>query len=148
MILMRTALETCSFAALLACAAFAAGCSDAPTAPDNNAPFTQTDLLIGTGTAAAAGNLLTVQYTGWYYNASQTDRKGAQFDSSVGGTPFSFTLGAGQVIQGWEQGLAGMRVGGIRRLVVPPALGYGAFRYGPIPPNATLLFELELLGVE
>ena len=148
MILLRTALTSFPLAALLACAAAAAGCSDAPTAPDNNAPFTQTDLILGTGTAAANGNLLTVQYTGWYYNASQTDRKGAQFDSSVGGTPFTFTLGAGQVIQGWEQGVAGMRVGGIRRLVVPPSLGYGAVRYGPIPPNATLLFELELLEVQ
>jgi FKBP-type peptidyl-prolyl cis-trans isomerase len=70
-----------------------------------------------------------------------------QFDSSVGQTPFTFTLGAGQVIAGWEQGVQGMKVGGVRRLVVPPSLAYGQSRYGPIPPNATLVFEIELLEV-
>lgn len=137
-----------TFVALVAVAAVITGCGDSPTAPSNNAPFSQTDLRVGTGASAASGNVVTVHYTGWLYNASQPDQKGPQFDSSAGGTAFSFTLGAGQVISGWDQGLVGMKVGGLRRLVIPPSLGYGTVRNGPIPPNATLLFEIELLGVQ
>lgn len=137
-----------TFVALVAVAAVITGCGDSPTAPSNNAPFSQTDLRVGTGASAASGNVVTVHYTGWLYNASQPDQKGPQFDSSAGGTGFSFTLGAGQVISGWDQGLVGMKVGGLRRLVIPPSLGYGTVRNGPIPPNATLLFEIELLGVQ
>jgi FKBP-type peptidyl-prolyl cis-trans isomerase FkpA len=121
---------------------------DSPAGPSNNAPFSQADVRVGTGTDATSGKVLTVHYTGWYYNASQPNQKGVQFDSSVGSTPFVFTLGAGAVIAGWDQGLIGMKVGGIRRLVVPPSLAYGSFRSGPIPPNATLLFEIELLAVQ
>jgi FKBP-type peptidyl-prolyl cis-trans isomerase FkpA len=128
--------------------AFAAGCTDSPTAPSNNAPFSQTDLRVGSGANAASGGVLTVQYTGWLYDASATDQKGAQFDSSAGRTALTFTLGVGQVIAGWDQGLVGMKVGGLRRLVIPPSLGYGAVRNGPIPPNATLLFEVELIEVQ
>ena len=106
------------------------------------------DLRQGTGAEATTGQTLTVHYTGWFYNASTTDSKGPQFDSSVGGTPFSFTLGAGEVISGWDSGVVGMRVGGLRRLVIPPSLGYGSTRRGEIPPNATLLFEIELIEVE
>jgi FKBP-type peptidyl-prolyl cis-trans isomerase FkpA len=91
--------------------------------------------------------VLTVNYTGWLYSVAQPDNKGAQFDSSVGGTPFSFTLGQGSVIAGWDRGLVGMRVGGLRRLVVPPSLGYGDFRNGPIPANATMVFDIELVEV-
>ena len=133
-------------AALGAILAAAAGCNLEPTSP-NNSPFTQTDLRLGTGADATAGKVISVHYTGWFFNESQTDDKGAQFDSSVGQTPFQFTLGAGQVIDGWDQGLVGMRVGGLRRLVIPPSLAYGPSRFGPIPPNATLLFEIELLEV-
>jgi FKBP-type peptidyl-prolyl cis-trans isomerase FkpA len=91
--------------------------------------------------------VLTVHYTGWYYNASAPERKGVQFDSSAAQTPLSFTLGAGQVIRGWEQGVLGMKAGGVRRLIIPPSLAYGQSRFGPIPPNATLVFEIELLEV-
>lgn len=126
----------------------AAGCGSSPTTPSSSAPFSQTDLRAGTGTDAAAGTVLTVNYTGWLYDASKTDGKGLQFETSVGGTPFSFTLGFGQVIGGWDQGLTGMKVGGLRRLVIPPSLGYGAVRYGPIPPDATLVFEIELVDAQ
>lgn len=127
---------------------FVAGCSDSPTTPTNNAPYSQIDLLAGSGTDATLGKVLSVHYTGWFFNASAPSQKGVQFDSSRGRGPFTFTLGVGQVIAGWDQGVAGMRVGGVRRLVIPPSLGYGPVRSGPIPPNATLLFELELLNVQ
>jgi FKBP-type peptidyl-prolyl cis-trans isomerase FkpA len=117
---------------------------ESPTSP-SSAPFSQTDLRLGTGAPAANGNVLTVHYTGWLYNPAQPDQKGAQFDSSVGGTPFSFALGTGSVISGWDVGLVGIRLGGARRLVIPPSLAYGGSRTGPIPPNATLVFEIELV---
>jgi FKBP-type peptidyl-prolyl cis-trans isomerase FkpA len=125
-----------------------AACSASPTTPSNSAGYSQTDLRLGTGTLAETGHLMTVNYTGWFYNSAATDHKGPEFDSSTGRGPFTFTLGGGEVISGWEQGVTGMRVGGLRRLVVPPSLGYGSLRFGPIPPNATLLFEIELLEVK
>jgi FKBP-type peptidyl-prolyl cis-trans isomerase FkpA len=125
-----------------------AGCDPSPAGPSGSAPFSQTDLRVGSGAEAASGKILTVQYSGWFFDASQTDSKGLQFDSSTGREPFVFTLGAGQVIRGWDQGLVGMRVGGLRRLIIPPSLAYGEARTGPIPPNATLLFEIELTAVE
>lgn len=108
-----------------------------------------TDTIIGTGAEATAGQHITVHYTGWLYDPSAKDNKGRKFDSSKDrGDPFQFTLGVGQVIGGWDQGFAGMKVGGSRTLVIPPELGYGARGAGGvIPPNATLLFEVELLGV-
>jgi FKBP-type peptidyl-prolyl cis-trans isomerase FkpA len=133
---------------LLVLAVGVAGCSDSLTAPTNFAVFSQTDLTVGTGGDAVAGRLLTVNYTGWFYGESRPDKKGPVFDSSAGADPFEFTLGAGQVIAGWDLGLQGMRVGGVRRLVIPPSLAYGAIRNGPIPPNATLVFEVELLEVQ
>lgn len=134
-----------SLAACILLATFLAGCGDSPTAP---APvFTQTDLRVGTGTAAAAGNDVTVFYTGWLLDASKPDQKGLRFDSNVGGTAFTFRLGIGQVIEGWDQGLIGIQVGGIRRLIVPPSLGYGSVRNGPIPPNSTLIFEVEVTAI-
>jgi FKBP-type peptidyl-prolyl cis-trans isomerase FkpA len=105
------------------------------------------DTAVGNGATAASGQHVTVHYTGWLYQDGAAGRK---FDSSQDrGQPFAFSLGAGMVIRGWDEGVAGMRVGGTRRLVIPPALGYGARGAGGvIPPNATLLFEVELLGVE
>jgi FKBP-type peptidyl-prolyl cis-trans isomerase FkpA len=125
-----------------------AGCTDSPTAPSAYAPFSRTDLRLGTGNPAAVGSVLTVHYSGWLYDPAQPEQKGVQFDSSAGRDPFSFTLGAGQVIAGWDQGLVGMNVGGLRRLVIPPSLAYGGTRTGIIPPFATLVFEVELLEVQ
>jgi FKBP-type peptidyl-prolyl cis-trans isomerase len=105
-----------------------------------------TDTKTGDGATATSGNKVSVHYTGWLYNNSA---KGAKFDSSVDrGQPFQFTLGARQVIAGWDEGVAGMKVGGKRTLIIPPELGYGARGAGGvIPPNATLMFDVELLGV-
>lgn len=123
------------------------GCSIDPAGPSNYATFSQTDLVTGTGSAAVAGAAVTVDYTGWLYDPSAPDSKGPQFDSSLGRTPFSFTIGAGQVIRGWDEGVVGMKVGGVRRLVIPPSLAYGAGRRGPIPPNSTLVFDITLESV-
>ena len=122
-----------------------------PSATTTSAPFSQTDLRVGTGADAVAGRRLTVNYTGWLHDSSKTDSKGAQFDSSLsaGRSPYVFTLGVGGVIREWDQGVAGMKVGGLRRLVIPPELGYGATGSGAdIPPNATLVFDVELLNVQ
>jgi FKBP-type peptidyl-prolyl cis-trans isomerase len=109
----------------------------------------KTDSKTGTGAEAAAGQDVTVHYTGWLYDPSRPDRKGQKFDSSRDrNEPFSFRLGAGQVIRGWDEGVAGMKVGGQRTLTIPPEMGYGARGAGGvIPPNATLLFDVELLNV-
>jgi len=133
---------------LLLCAGAGACADSSPASPSNSPPFSQTDLRVGTGTAATSGQTLTVNYTGWFYDASQPDQKGLTFDTSIGKTAFSFTLGAGQVIEGWERGVAGMQVGGLRRLVVPPSLAYGATRSSAIPANTTLLFEIALLDAQ
>ena len=104
-----------------------------------------TDNKAGTGKTAAAGQDVEVHYTGWIY---LDGLKGKQFDSSRGRGPFAFPLGAGRVIKGWDEGVAGMKEGGRRTLIIPPELGYGdRGAGGVIPPNATLLFEVELLGV-
>lgn len=126
----------------------AASCSESVTAPSGQAPFSQTDVRVGTGAAASAGQVLTVHYAGWLYDENKPSQKGLQFETSVGGTPFSFVLGAGQVIRGWDQGLPGLRVGGTRRLVLPPSLAYGSARNGVIPPNATLIFDIELVSIQ
>ncbi|MEY3665675.1 MAG: hypothetical protein RLZZ153_1857 [Pseudomonadota bacterium] len=104
------------------------------------------DIVTGSGAEAVRGNRASVHYTGWLYENGETGRR---FDSSKDrGEPFSFPLGAGHVIAGWDEGVAGMREGGTRRLIIPPELGYGARGAGGvIPPNATLLFEVELLSV-
>ncbi len=106
------------------------------------------DLKEGTGDAAKAGDVVQVHYTGWLTTDGTT--KGKKFDSSLDrGEPFKFKLGNGDVIKGWDEGVAGMKVGGKRLLVIPPALGYGARGAGgDIPPNATLLFEVELLKIK
>jgi FKBP-type peptidyl-prolyl cis-trans isomerase FkpA len=104
------------------------------------------DTTVGTGATATKGQSVTVHYTGWLYN---DDTQGAKFDSSKDrNDPFVFSLGAGMVIRGWDEGVAGMQVGGKRTLIIPPALGYGARGAGGvIPPNATLKFDVELLGL-
>ncbi|WP_171001716.1 FKBP-type peptidyl-prolyl cis-trans isomerase [Methylobacillus flagellatus] len=108
------------------------------------------DTVVGTGREAEIGFNVTVHYTGWLYDPSKPDGKGEKFDSSVDRRdPFIFYLGGGQVIQGWDQGFAGMKVGGKRTLIIPPEMGYGTRGAGGvIPPNATLLFDVELLGVK
>lgn len=101
------------------------------------------DTKVGDGAEAKAGNQVTVNYTGYLTN-------GTVFDTSLkaGRTPYDFKLGAGSVIKGWDEGLVGMKVGGKRRLIIPPELGYGANGSGPIPPNSQLIFDVELLGVK
>jgi FKBP-type peptidyl-prolyl cis-trans isomerase FkpA len=105
---------------------------------------------VGTGAEATAGKTVSVHYTGWLYDPKTADHHGTKFDSSKDrGDPFSFKLGAGQVIRGWDQGVAGMKIGGTRTLVIPSELGYGARGAGgAIPPNATLVFDVELLDVK
>lgn len=109
------------------------------------------DVKAGTGAEAVAGKAVTVHYTGWLYDEKAADKHGAQFDSSHDREePFEFTLGGGQVIQGWDQGVAGMKVGGQRTLTIPASLAYGESGAGggAIPPNATLVFDVELLDVK
>lgn len=132
---------------ILAATLCVASCSNTPTTPSSSAPYSQVDLLAGTGGEAATGNTLTVNYTGWLFDPGKPDNKGLQFDTSLGGTPFVFVLGTQSVIAGWDKGLVGMKVGGIRRLVIPPSLGYGNVRNSAIPPYSTLVFEIELLDV-
>jgi len=107
------------------------------------------DDVTGSGNEATAGRQVTGHYTGWLYDEAKADHKGAKFDSSKDrGEPFGFRLGGGQVIRGWDEGVAGMKVGGKRTLTIPPQWGYGSQGAGGvIPPNATLLFEVELLDV-
>jgi FKBP-type peptidyl-prolyl cis-trans isomerase FkpA len=108
------------------------------------------DSRVGTGAEAIDGRSVTVHYTGWLHDESQALNQGAKFDSSRDrNEPFSFVLGGGQVIPGWDQGVAGMKVGGQRTLTIPPDLGYGASGAGGvIPPNAVLLFDVELIDVQ
>ena len=109
----------------------------------------KTDTKVGTGTMATSGKNVTVHYTGWLYDPKAADLHGKKFDSSKDrDEPFEFRLGAGMVIRGWDEGVADMKVGGARTLVIPPDLGYGARGAGGvIPPNATLVFNVELLDV-
>lgn len=108
-----------------------------------------TDTTVGTGPVAVKDQTVTVHYTGWLYDVKIADQRGTKFDSSVDrGTPFSFKLGAGEVIAGWDQGVAGMKVGGKRTLVIPAGMAYGSSGRGSIPPNAALVFEVDLLGVK
>lgn len=138
---------------LLCLCLVAAGCGgDSPTSPSPlpSAPYSQTDLRVGTGAEAVNGRLVTVNYTGWLYDPARPESKGTQFDTNLqpGRTPFQLVLGARGVIAGWEIGVPGMRVGGLRRLIIPPELGYGSQGNQNIPGGATLVFDIELLNVQ
>jgi FKBP-type peptidyl-prolyl cis-trans isomerase FkpA len=125
----------------------AAGCDTSNNPflnPTFETAFTTTDLRVGLGTLASTGRKVTVNYSLWLYTTSTPDNKGQFIERG----PFEYTLGAGGVITGWEQGIPGMRVGGLRKLVIPPSLAYGSAGSGSVPGNSTLLFEIELLGVE
>ena len=124
-----------------------------PTASKLSATVTdlqKIDVKQGTGTEASAGKPVVVHYTGWLYDSTAPEGKGVKFDSSRDrGVPFGFFLGSGKVIKGWDQGVVGMKIGGQRRLVIPPQLGYGdRGAGGVIPPNATLIFDVELIDVK
>jgi FKBP-type peptidyl-prolyl cis-trans isomerase FkpA len=143
------------YAALL-CAGLLAACGARPPDPPAEAAqpaahsMETLDLQPGSGAAVAAGQGAVVQYTGWLYDAAAPDTKGKKFDSSFdSGQPFRFTVGAGQVIKGWDQGVVGMKVGGRRRLTIPAELAYGdSGAGGVIPPGATLVFDVDLVGIE
>ena len=147
----------------VAAALLAAACSnDVPStarrpvdaAAPEAAPITElqkTDIVTGAGEGISSGRQAVVHYTGWLYDPSAPDRKGKQFDSSrERGKPFRFVIGGGGVIKGWEEGVQGMQPGGQRQLIIPASLGYGeqGAGGGQIPPNATLLFDIELLAIE
>lgn len=126
------------------------GSPTGPTEVTGTAAFSSRDLIEGTGAEATSGQQATVRYSGWLYSDSASENKGRLFDStSLPGSPptFSFIVGAGRVIRGWDLGVPGMKVGGRRRIVIPPDLAYGASGNRDIPPNATLLFEVDLVSV-
>jgi FKBP-type peptidyl-prolyl cis-trans isomerase FkpA len=146
---------------LVVCIALIAGCSgksDKPASAASTATPAATPVAAlqkvtlkpGTGATIGSGQTAVVQYTGWLYEAGATDQKGKQFDSSRNaGQPFKFALDTGAVIKGWDQGLVGMKVGESRRLIIPPDLAYGdSGAGGVIPPGATLVFDVELVGIE
>jgi FKBP-type peptidyl-prolyl cis-trans isomerase FkpA len=148
---------TAALAVLLLAVASAGSYATEPAspAPPATAPPDETllvtDLVKGVGDEAFPGMVVICHYTGWLYDPAAPDHHGSKFDSSHDrGQPLSFPLGSGRVIPGWEQGIPGMKVGGKRRLVIPPSLAYGSrgAGNGVIPPNATLVFEVELLAVE
>ena len=142
-----------SLALLLIASIFSTTASAAPAATSKDAinmnELIKTDVKLGDGALATAGKEVSVHYTGWLYDAAAADHHGTKFDSSRDrNEPFSFPLGGGRVIKGWDQGVEGMKVGGKRTLTIPASLGYGARGAGGvIPPNATLVFDVELLGV-
>ncbi|MGE0865851.1 MAG: FKBP-type peptidyl-prolyl cis-trans isomerase [Vicinamibacterales bacterium] len=145
-------------ATLFLSASIACGGSTPTSEPTEGAPMADTgvnelqmvDTKVGDGAEARPGRVVRVHYTGWLFDAAKGDKRGEKFDSSKDrNEPFEFPLGGGQVIPGWDQGFAGMKVGGTRVLTIPPAMGYGARGAGGvIPPNATLVFEVELLEVK
>jgi FKBP-type peptidyl-prolyl cis-trans isomerase FkpA len=119
------------------------------TAPSNDVPYSQVDLVVGTGAVAAVGQTLNVDYTGYMYDSSKADGRGPVFDTSIGKVPFNFVLAKGNVIDGWVQGIPGMQEGGTRRLVIPPSLAYGNGSVpGSLPPNATLIFDITLISIQ
>jgi len=140
------------------CVVLVAACSKKETTAEvSNSPpvpppteLQKTDVQKGTGEGISQGQVAVVHYTGWLYDPTAAEQKGAKFDSSRDrGQPFSFTIGHGDVIRGWDEGVQGMQPGGQRRLIIPPALGYGEVgAQNVIPPNATLVFDIELLKIE
>jgi FKBP-type peptidyl-prolyl cis-trans isomerase FkpA len=140
-------IRTAAFAALILALGGAAACGDSPTAPVSTPAYSQTDLRVGTGAEATTGRQAQVHYTGWLYDPSRPESKGPRFDTNVNGNPLEFVVGVGEVIQGWDRGLPGMRVGGQRRLIIPPSLAYGGARNGPIPPFSALVFDVELVAI-
>jgi len=151
--------NACAALILAACAALAgtpAAAQQAATGEGNSKldatrnELQKIDVKQGSGAEATAGKPVVVHYTGWLYDTSKPDSHGAKFDSSRDRSePFGFTLGAGRVIKGWDEGVAGMKVGGKRTLVIPPQMAYGERGAGGvIPPNATLIFDVELLDVK
>lgn len=122
-------------------------CSESVTSPIK--ALQKIDVVAGTGAEAVAGKTVTVHYTGWIYDEHTADHHGRKIDSSRDrGSPFPFVLGAGAVIEGWDQGIAGMKVGGRRTLIIPPELAYGRTGYGSVPGNTALIFDVELLNVQ
>lgn len=143
-------------ALLLSAALFSTSACSEKTAPtkstmekSNMSELIKTDVKLGEGAEAIAGHEVSVHYTGWLYDETAPDHRGKKFDSSRDrGDPFNFPLGGGRVIKGWDLGVAGMKIGGQRTLIIPSEMGYGARGAGgAIPPNATLVFDVELLGV-
>lgn len=133
----------------LALALLVVGAACRTTAPSTAVPYSQVDLVVGTGATVASGQNLTVDYTGYMYDSSKADGRGPVFDTSAGRGPFTFDLAAGNVIPGWVTGIPGMKVGGTRRLVIPPALAYdGQSVPGSLPPNATLIFDITLISIQ
>ena len=131
--------------------ALLAACGGKPAAPPASAvvAMQSTQIKAGAGEAVTAGKIAVVQYTGWLYEAAAKDNKGKQFDSSrTTGQPFRFPVGAGQVIKGWDQGVVGMKIGESRRLIIPADLAYGDSGAGFRSPGATLVFDIDLLGIE
>ena len=112
--------------------------------------FTTVDTRLGEGREAEKGLTITVHYSGWIYDENEDDKKGNKFDSSKDrNEPFTFVLGVGQVIKGWDDGFAGMKIGGTRTIIIPSEMGYGSRGAGSvIPPNADLIFDVELLGIQ
>lgn len=141
-------LSACILGLSLALATTACQRNETPAAaPADAIALQKIDTVVGTGKEAVDGATVVVHYTGWLYAPDTESKRGAQFDSSSGGEPFSFVLGGGQVIPGWDAGVAGMKVGGKRTLIIPASQGYGSSGAGPIPPNANLIFDVELLEV-
>lgn len=106
------------------------------------------DITVGKGATAVAGSTVTMHYTGWLYAPKAPKLRGQKFDSSVGAAPYTFKIGTGVVIKGWDEGIKGMKVGGKRQLIVPASMGFGKDGLGPVPSTANLLFEIELLDVK
>lgn len=141
----------CAAAPALQAADQNAAASPAPAAaPDASNSLVKIDTVVGTGAEAAIGKTVVVHYTGWFYKPLATNQRGRKFDSSLdSGRPFDFRIGAGQVIKGWDQGVAGMKVGGKRTLIIPSAMAYGKRGAGGvIPPDSDLIFDVELLQVK
>lgn len=143
--------HACRLLLLLAALLLVAACSDPGPPPGGRIDQLQRiDVQTGEGAVAAAGRTVSVHYTGWLYDENAPQQRGEQFDSSrERGEPITFLLGAGRVVRGWDEGITGMRVGGQRILMIPPEYGYGrSGAGGVIPPHASLVFEVELVGVE